>query len=105
MPTCWSPTARSAPDGRRRSTLTCAARANSRKHDESPRCLSCRRLKRDPATYAGPAMGLHYNFDVLLEHGEHFHQPFGGIILEVAAQEMGKVGLGNTQQFCGLYLS
>src|SRR3954447_6955192 len=105
MPTCWNPTAHSAPDGRLRSTPTCAARANSRKHDESPRCLSRGRLKRDPATYAGLAMWLHYNFDVLLEHGEHFHQPFGGIILEVAAQQMGKVGLGNTQQFGGLDLS
>src|SRR4051794_40468564 len=33
MPTCWNPTGRSARDGRRRSTPTCAARANSRRHD------------------------------------------------------------------------
>jgi hypothetical protein len=60
--------------------------------------LRCRRLERNAAPLAGSAVRLHNDLDVLLKHGEHFHQTLGGVVLEVAAQKMGQVRLADAYQ-------
>jgi hypothetical protein len=48
--------------------------------------LRRRRFEGNAARLSGLAVRLHDYLNVLLEHGEHFHQAFGRIVVKVAAQ-------------------
>jgi hypothetical protein len=48
--------------------------------------LRCNRLEGNAARLSGLAVRLHDYLNVLLEHGEHFHQAFGRIVVKVAAK-------------------
>src|SRR5450755_476070 len=42
-----------------------------------PPLLRCNRLEGDTARLTGLTVRPHHDLDILLEHGEHFHQAFG----------------------------
>ncbi len=48
--------------------------------------LRSSRFEGNAARLPGLAVRLHDYLNVLLEHGEHFHQAFGRIVVKVAAQ-------------------